>query len=46
MVMRAEVIAALWDGSSKGTAQTIAIARRLNKRLMVWEVPAIPQADK
>ncbi len=39
VVMTADVVAALWDGESRGTAHVMACARRLGKQVIVWKVP-------
>jgi len=42
MIMRADAVAALWDGVSKGTKQTMDAARRLGKPVFEWTIPAAP----
>jgi len=42
MLMVAQVVIALWDGESRGTANTIENGRRLGRRVHVWKIPAPP----
>lgn len=40
LAMKADVVAALWDGASKGTKHTLDFARRIFKRTLTWKIPA------
>jgi hypothetical protein len=42
MLMKCQAVVALWDGESKGTKHTIDNARRLGRRVHIWEIPAPP----
>ncbi len=46
LVMKADLVAALWDGESKGTKHTLDAAARMRRRICKWEVPALPQAEE
>jgi hypothetical protein len=46
MIMRCDAVAALWDGESKGTKQTMDAAKRMGKPVYEWTVPAVPEPPK
>lgn len=46
MIMRCDAVAALWDGVSKGTKQTIDAAKRMGKPVFEWTIPAVPEPPK
>jgi hypothetical protein len=45
MAIKADVVIGLWDGVSRGTKHTLDAAKQLGKRIIVWEVPAIPNPN-
>jgi hypothetical protein len=45
MLMQCDAVAALWDGSSRGTKATIDGAKRLGKPVFEWTIPAIPEPE-
>ena len=38
IVDAADMVVAVWDGTSRGTAYTVGYARKVGKRCVVWEV--------
>jgi hypothetical protein len=45
MIMKCDAVAALWDGASKGTKQTMDAAKRMGKPVFFWNIPAVPEPE-
>lgn len=45
MVMKVQAVAALWDGESRGTKHAIAAAKRMNRPVNLWNIPAVPNPN-